>query len=61
MTPEEFAQRMRKIAKEGDQGSIGYDPENAHGAADRLLCEVLTQLGYGEGVQVYESLEKWYA
>ena len=57
MTPGEFAQRMRDIYPEDDC----YDPEVAHGPADDLLCEVLRELGYGEGVGTYEEAVKWYS
>lgn len=54
MHPEEFAARMREISKNGDF-------EVAHVDADDLMCLVLTQLGYEEGVEVFENMEKWYA
>jgi hypothetical protein len=37
------------------------DPEAAHGKADDLLCELLTELGYGKLVDIYNRVEKWYA
>lgn len=40
--------------------SIG-DIEYSHGAADDLMEQVLTELGYGEGVQIFEQMGKWYA
>lgn len=55
MTPEQFADAMREIAKNSG------DTEMAHGDADDLLCKVLTQLGYGEGVKIFEEMDKWYA
>jgi hypothetical protein len=39
----------------------GYDAEDFHVTADRCLCELLTALGYGEIVELYEKVEKWYA
>jgi hypothetical protein len=56
MTPTEFADAMMKIAR-----TSSGDPEAAHGNADDLLCKVLTELGYGEGVKVFEGMDKWYA
>lgn len=56
MTPEEFAARMRTIEAER-----GGDPEAAHGAADELLLGALRALGYGEGCDVFERLDRWYA
>ena len=55
MTPEEFAVRMREIAN-----NTG-DKEAAHCDADDLLCEMLNELGYGEGVRYFQAMEKWYA
>ena len=56
MTPKEFEKRMVDI-KQKD----GFDPENAHGKADDLMCELLRELGYGDGVKIFESMHKWYA
>ena len=54
MSPEEFAQRMREIAENSDT-------EAAHGEADKLMCDVLRSLGYSEGIDIFDSMEKWYA
>lgn len=37
------------------------DVEVAHLDADAVLCDVLTQLGYKELVDLYEKVKKWYA
>ena len=37
------------------------DPEMSHIKADRLMCELLTELGYGEAVKIFEEMEKWYS
>jgi hypothetical protein len=37
----------------------GVDAEDFHIVADRCLCELLTALGYGEVVELYEKVEKW--
>lgn len=37
------------------------DEESAHVNADNLLCEVLRKLGFGELVNVYERVHKWYS
>jgi len=55
MTPEEFAAKMRKIY-EGR-----YDLERYHGDADDLMVLLLRQLGYGEGVDLFEGSERWYS
>lgn len=56
MTPEDFANRMRLIEiREAD------DPEAAHSDADDLMAQVLRQLGYGVGIDIFHALKKWYA
>ena len=58
MTPKEFAQEMRNISLLSQDGG---DNEIAHCDADDLLCQVLRELGYGEGVDIFEEMDKWYA
>ena len=54
MTPEEFAQRMQEISE--------YESVQAsHIAGDDLMCELLEDLGYGDGVQIFYNMDKWYA
>lgn len=55
MTPMEFADKMSTIFGKR------YDEEAAHIDADDLLCEVLVDLGYAEGVKVFNDAHKWYA
>lgn len=56
-SPEWATLKMRMlIPAEG-----GYDEEIIHRSADRLLCEILTHLGYGEAVRIFEDADKWYA
>ena len=38
-----------------------FDPEMSHIIADRLICELLETLGYGEAVKIFEEMEKWYS
>ena len=52
MTPQEFEQRMWRIAQSGDLVDRKV-------AADRLVREVLDALGYATGVEVYRSMDKW--
>ena len=54
LTPEAFAAQMRHLA-------TSTDWEGAHEAADALMGEILTALGYGEGVAVFQAMPKWYA
>ena len=54
MTSKEFAEKMEEIFKNGDG-------ELSHIEADELMAEVLSSLGYEEGVKIFFSHEKWYA
>jgi hypothetical protein len=54
LTPEQFSNEMKSIFK-------NLDTEGAHVEADRLMCELLRELGYSQGVQVFKEAEKWYA
>lgn len=61
LTPDEFAIAMMQI-KTGtiyDEGL--YDEENQHIDADELMCDVLRSLGYGDGIDIFDSMHKWYA
>ncbi len=53
ISPADLAAQMREAFKEG--------PEYGHKEADRLMCRVLEQLGYGEAVEIFRKVEKWYA
>jgi hypothetical protein len=37
------------------------DVEVAHGNADDVLCDLLTDLGYGAVVAEWDKVRKWYA
>ena len=54
MTREEFKNKMQTIADK-------RDIEGGHIEADDLMCELLKDLGYGEGVEIFEEMGKWYA
>ena len=54
-TPEEFATAMQ------DAFGDSSDPEQGHINADVYVCEVLTALGYGEGIAIFEAARRWYA
>jgi hypothetical protein len=63
VTPEEFRQKMQRIYPVGtiyNPTSGGYDPEISHSNADDLMCQVLCELGYNEGVALFKYAEKWY-
>ena len=50
----EAVEKMKECVNNGDT-------EVAHLDADDILCDVLTQLGYKELVDIYEKVKKWYA
>ena len=50
----EAIEKMKECVNNGDT-------EVAHINADAVLCDVLTQLGYKELVDLYEKVKKWYA
>lgn len=54
MTREEFKNKMQAIADK-------RDTEEGHIEADDLMCELLKELGYGEGVDIFEGMPRWYA
>lgn len=43
--------QARKIVERGE----------AHEKADKILCQICRDHGYGEVIDLYEKIEKWYA
>jgi hypothetical protein len=37
------------------------DEEDVHIAMDGIMCNLLRDLGYGEGIDIFDSTPKWYA
>ena len=60
MTPEEFKKEML-YAQNIRRTDGRFDQEYAHRYMDRLMCDLLRELGYGEGVEIFEDTPKWYA
>lgn len=56
MTPEEFAADMRKIHEQYND-----DPELGHVYMDQCMCELLREIGYSEGIDIFDKQDKWYA
>lgn len=54
MTAEEFAKKMEKL-------STIYDVEERHLQMDYLLIEVLRQLGYNKGCDIWVQTDMWFA
>jgi len=61
LTPEEFAEEMKRLSVGGDRHSRSFDPEEGHVEMDKLLCKVLVKLGYSAGVEIFKKSPKWYA
>jgi hypothetical protein len=53
-TPAQFLETMKVAAKNPDR-------EDAHASADDAMCSLLQALGYGEAVDVFDNMDKWYA
>jgi len=64
LTPEEFKNEMLKLytKNENDNGYWAiHDEESDHGDADDLMCSLLEEMGYADGVKIFRSAYKWYA
>jgi hypothetical protein len=53
MTREDALERLKEIKSNSDT-------EIAHQDADDVLCDLLSELGYGDVVEKYYEIEKWY-
>ena len=54
MTKEEAIESLKTLA-------VDDDIEIAHKEADVVLCQLLFTLGYGDVVDEYHRIYKWYA
>lgn len=61
LTPEEFSTAMMQIKTGALYDECMYDEENQHRDADELMCNILRSLGYGDGVDIFDGMHKWYA
>ena len=57
---EKYTDRLQSIIDQQSSFHSFDDVEEHHFDADDLLCELLTELGYGDVVEVYNKIEKWY-
>lgn len=39
----------------------GGDEEISHSVADKILCDLLEEIGFVETVKAFNEVEKWYA
>ena len=61
-TPKEFEERMLAIEKEYGTYPDGYGhEENFHFEADTLMKKLLRELGYKNGVDIFDRNNKWYS
>ena len=60
MTPDEFKLEMIHIYGEVPEDEH-YNEEKAHILADKVLCQLLCELGYGDGIDVFKQASRWYA
>lgn len=56
ITPQEFKAKMETLYEVNC-----HDPEDFHIMADKLMMQVLADLGYADGVTFFDQKEKWYA
>jgi len=49
MTPKEFSDLMKTIF------DFGCCKEENHVAAELLMCDILEELGYGEGIEIFKK------
>ena len=57
ITPDDFNNIMLKIEKEYGHGE---DEEEFHLEADELINQVMRELGYGDGMDIFVRNPKWY-
>jgi len=55
MTPEEFKKNMAEISAIAENNE-----EAAHRGADFLICLLLREIGYGDGVDIFRDMPKRY-
>jgi hypothetical protein len=55
-SPEEFTAKVKDAVER-----FGGDPEAVHGETDTLMEDMLSALGYGEGVDLIRATTRWYA
>lgn len=64
MSVDEFthSEFLRKAAIEKlTELATNGDTEAAHADADKVLTDLLTALGYGDVVEAWDAVDKWYA
>ena len=54
-TPAQFENKMKQIKQDVPDMELG------HMFMDDAMCELLTELGYEGGVNIFKNTPKWYA
>lgn len=60
LSPDEFASKLEEIQIDCVNGADDNE-DTFHKLADELMCSLLRDLGYDEGVDIFESIDKSYA
>ena len=63
-TPKEFAEKMKAISTHplfDANGSPYPDTMSNHEDADELMSKLLKELGYSEGAETFDKMDKWYS
>lgn len=58
ITPKEFKEEMQKLE---ELYGNGKDEEEFHIEADHLICKVMANLGYYDGIRIFERNSKWWS
>jgi hypothetical protein len=54
--PDEFLEIVQRLVGDDDG-----DHESVHGETDDLMESILTDLGYGAGIEIIKNSTRWYA
>lgn len=57
LSPAGFAEKMSEIKAQFDSDDL----ELCHVQMDRLMCDTLRELGYEQGIAIFEGTERYYA
>lgn len=52
---------MRALVKHQHDNPITNDPEINHEKADKILCDILEELGCSDVVENFNRIQKWYS
>lgn len=66
VSPDKFKELMQSIKNYKYRGIYSYDdkitnPEGSHYTADALMCDLLSSLGYEDGIEIFRNMDKWYS